>query len=440
MSVSILRWKNAWTETSRQTGLLYGAQLTGTALNALVHIILANWMGEAGYGIFSFCLVSVIQFIGYFFEFGAFSAGARLLAVQKDREEERRVFGALLVTGLLIGACLAAFIALFSLFGGVIFKHSQVPWSQARWILLIASGLSLAVPLQLLIELSCQGTNRISLFSFFQASLPAWGLLAIGFAMRFHALTPLPALLAYLSGILLACLAIIRILRPSVKNLGANVRMILSETRKYGWDIYIGRVTTMVSSRLDGLLIPYFAGTVAFGSYAVAQRISQPILGLARSIAISRFRTFANVRSISPKIINWNLFLLASMSIGFVFIGPYAIRLLLPGKFEAAIPLILPFAMINFFNGLFQPYNSFLYAHGRGSELRNISVIVGATSLVGNLIFIPRYGIRGAAWVGVIAMSIDYLFHLHSYRKVKRRLGDRPLTQADAVVAEELIG
>ncbi len=97
-------------------------------------------------------------------------------------------------------------------------------------------------------------------------------------------------------------------------------------------------------------------------------------------------------------------------------------------KYSEAAPLLIPFAAMNLFVGLFQPYNVFLAAHGRGAELRNIVLISGAAMIGALVLAVPRFGIAGAAWTGAGAMALDYLLHLLYYRIFRRTLGATPVT------------
>jgi len=183
----------------------------------------------------------------------------------------------------------------------------------------------------------------------------------------------------------------------------------------------------MASSRSDQLAIGYFlAGTAPLGMYAVAQKFSNPIAMVGRSLATTRFRAFARLKQVPSRITKWNAIAVVSASVGLIALGPIALRLLFP-KYSDAAPLLIPFAAMNSFVGLFQPYNVFLASHGRGAELRNIVLIVGVATIASLVVLVPRYGISGAAWTGAGAMALDYLLHLLYYRKFTRTLGGEEL-------------
>ena len=111
-----------------------------------------------------------------------------------------------------------------------------------------------------------------------------------------------------------------------------------------------------------------------------------------------------------------------SASVALVIAGPIVLRYVFP-KYSEAAALLIPFAAMNMFVGLFQPYNIFLAAHGRGAELRNIVLITGLATVFGLVFSVPRFGIAGAAWTVAASMALDYTLHVLYYRKFTRALG-----------------
>jgi O-antigen/teichoic acid export membrane protein len=155
--------------------------------------------------------------------------------------------------------------------------------------------------------------------------------------------------------------------------------------------------------------------------YAIAQKFSNPIAMVGRSLATTRFRAFARLKRVPSRIIRWNAFAIIAVSIALVVIGPLVLRFVFP-KYSEAAPLLVPFAAMNLFVGLFQPYNIFLASHGRGAELRNIVLIAGTATIASLVFAVPRFGIAGAAWTAAGAMALDYILHLLYYRRFRRTL------------------
>jgi O-antigen/teichoic acid export membrane protein len=186
--------------------------------------------------------------------------------------------------------------------------------------------------------------------------------------------------------------------------------------------MFLGRATTMLSARFDAVLIPYFIDLTAIGVYNLARQISDPVQTLARSLAMTRFKAFASRAEVSAYIQKWNASLLLAAVFGLVTIGPLAVYLFFGRRYADAAPLIGPLGLAALFAGLFQPYNTFLSAQGRGRELRNISLMMGAINTAGLLAFVPLFGVTGAAWWAAGSMAFSFLLHLYYYRRVRNAL------------------
>ena len=397
-------------ETIKQVGMLFSAQTGAMFVNLLVSFVLLRWMEPEEMGRLAFCLSTIIL-AGLFFELGIFAAGSRLLALATDKDEQHRTLGALVVMATALGFALALFIALAALPIDAIF-HKGV-----RWFLLSVAALAFFQPFQLLIELSCQGLNRIRQLAAFQLSMTGIYLLALVVLGLTHHLTAKTALVAYLSAIGCAATVTLCQLRPRFHKVSHYVKLTLREARRYGLNLYLARITGTASVRLDSFVIAYFIAAAApLGLYDRAQKLSNPVSSLSRALAITRFRAFANLERVPKRIIRWNLIILLVASIALIVFGTLALKLVFP-KYADAAPLLIPFAVYNLFAGLFQPYNTFLAARGHSAALRNIAIVITIASVVGLLIAVPRFGIFGAAWAGAITMLLDYLLHLYYYRK-----------------------
>lgn len=397
-------------ETSLQTVTLFSAQMLSTLLNGASSVLTARWLGSEGFGVYLFCYISVIQFLGYFFEFGIAAAGARLLALERGTDGERRILGGMLTLGLTVGLLLSTTVALISGAVDLIFNTS------VRKLLLQSAVFCAVVPLQFFLEQACQGLNRIKELALLRVILPATSFALIAATVLFEHLSVRDALWATLAGVALGCATVGLLLRPSFVGLGTSIHRILSETRRFGLDIYFGRVTTMASTKLDTLIIPGLLGARMFGFYGIAQKFSEPLANLSRSMSITRFKAFANDTSVKPMIVQFNIMLLICGVLGLTFLGPYLLVLFYSGEYAPAARLLLPFALGAFFGGLYQPYNSFLSAHGRGGELRNISFLMGAVNCLSLFYIIPRYGLQGGAWMVTVASALNFTLHYYYYR------------------------
>lgn len=378
-------------------------------------IILGRWMDPGEMGRFAFCL-SIIVVTSLLFEFGVSSAGARVLALTGDSASERQALGALVLMTLGISVLFSGFIVAVAKPIDLIFEKD------VRWLFIGTAALAFFQPFQLFIEQSCQGLNQIRRLSVFQLTMSCFYLLALILLVATHTLTAGTALGAYLAGIGISSVWTVSRMHPSFRGASRYIRLTLKETRGYGFNLYLARLSGVASSRSDQLAIGYFlSGTAPLGMYAIAQKFSNPVAMIGRSLATTRFRAFARLTQVPARITRYNAVAVIAASIALIVAGPIVLRLVFP-KYREAAPLLIPFAAMNLFVGLFQPYNIFLASHGRGAELRNIVLITGTATIAVLVFAVPRFGVAGAAWTCAGAMALDYLLHLLYYRRFRRIL------------------
>ncbi len=358
----------------------------------------------------------IIMISSLFFEVGFSPAGGRVLALADDQERQRRTLGALVLMATLIGAALSLFLLASALPFAAFFDKNIAP------ILFLAAGFAFVIPFQSVIQDGCQGLNQIPKLSAYQLGFALMNL-TLQCALAFTGnLTSKLALLAYLTAIGLSALWTLARLRPDFSDFSRYLKLTLQEMRRYGLNIYLSRITGTVSTQVDNLVIAYFIPqTAPLALYDNAQKVSNPIVMLARSISITRFRAFVGLNSVPASIRRWNAGLLIVASLLLATIGPFALKLVFP-KYAEAGDLLLPFAFWSLFGGLFQPYHTFLLSHGRGAEIRNKALLLTIADITGLLIAVPRFGIYGAAWVAAGSMLLDYLLTLYYYHKFRRTL------------------
>ena len=71
-------------------------------------------------------------------------------------------------------------------------------------------------------------------------------------------------------------------------------------------------------------------------------------------------------------------------------------------------------------------YNTFMSAHARGREMRNVAFILTVSNLLFNFALIPPFGATGAAWASLLALLVNYLAYLIQYRRYVRGTVQNP--------------
>jgi len=398
------------TKTAKQTGILYGSQILVMALGLITAPIVTRALGPEKYGVLAFIL-AIIGFISLFFEFGFFSAGARLLAVSKNKKRDQELIGAL--TLITVGISISFFLALFifSFFIDSIFHTS------AGNILRVISILATVFPFQYMLQQVCQGTNEIKKMATANIIPKLWYLSGLLIVICFFKLNILITLVLSFTGIIIATTLIIQRLKPRFNNLKKNIKLIWKETKEYGFYVYCGRVVAVSTYQLDKIFISYFVNTLWVGFYSLAMVITSPMALLSRALSTSLFKNFASRNRIPRKVILFNLLWLTSCVIGLVFLGKHIVVILFSNEYLPVVPLILPLALAGFFQGMYQPYNMFLGAHREGKWLRNTAFTVAGINIIGNIALIPLLGALGAAYASLISMLIAFITYYSIYIK-----------------------
>ncbi len=397
-------------KTFQQTLVLYCAQISIVLFGLLIEVFNARYLGPEGFGILSFCL-SLFLFISVFLGFGFIQAASRLLAIAKKQDEERRLFGVILLASLFNGILFSLILLASS------FIIDDMFGTQVGGILITVSLVSFIYPLYGFIRSLCRGSNRIlelSVFLFLTFALYAVILFVLVITSSLDVQNSIFANLAaiFISSTLLFCY-----LKPSFSKLRMTVSEVMKETRSYGIHTYFGRIIGQSSLQFTGILVTFFLNTTLLGFFTLILNLTKPMTMFSQSLSTVIFKKMAARDKIGAKVLVANLIWLSVAGIGLVLFGQSIISILFSEKFLPATPLILPLVLAAFFSGLTQPFNIFLSAKGLGKYLRNIAIIVSISVLVLNIILINLFGIMGAAIAALVTQIINLITHYLYYRK-----------------------
>jgi O-antigen/teichoic acid export membrane protein len=400
----------------RQAATLAGAQLASSALGALAFALVAREISSRELDVFALCVASILPSFELLFDPGITLVAARTLALAADAGAARRAIGALTVGGLAAGCLFALAVAAAVPLARSVYQEELGP------PLLAAAPLTLAIPLQRILEQACLGANRVALLATSKVLAPISNLVTLLAFAAHGGLTPTTTALALLGGNWVSLALLLSVLRPSFAGLAGETRRIAAAIRAFGLQVYAGRLMAFASGRLDMLLVPYLAGTTDMGLYSCTQKLFQPLSSIARSAAATRFKSLALARSVGRAVRFWNTGLMLAATAGAILCGPVALGVLLGFDARRTASFVLPCAVSALFGGLVQPYNVFLSAHGSGVELRRIAFATCLTSLIGLVVAVPTFGLLGAAWWSAFSAFVHFGLHLRWYGRVVGRL------------------
>ena len=402
-------------KAARQTAVLFSAQVINVLLGVAVTSQNARALSVEEYGVFSFVLV-VIIFVAWFFDFGLFAAGSRIVALAKEKYEERKIIGTLIVLCFVLGIGLSLFLLILSFFIDSLF-HSNI-----AGLLLALSPLVAVFPFQTMFVAVLRGSNDISKLASYTILPRLLYLGAIFVAMKVSGLTLSLTLLLNVTTLIAATVLIAIAARPIFRGWRDQVGKILSETKQYGLHIYSGTLVDNLTFGSDKLLITYFLGTVAVGFYSVAQTLTMPISLLSRSLATSVFKDFTVNDRIPLKLNFMNFLWLLGAGTGLVLLGDVLIEGIFTSKYLNAMAVVPLLTVSAIFTGLNQLYHSFLMAHRQGQYVRNMSIASSSVNVIGNVVLIQQFGLKGAAFSAVLTYVLNYVMNLYYYQKTVNAL------------------
>jgi len=192
----------------------------------------------------------------------------------------------------------------------------------------------------------------------------------------------------------------------------------------YGTKIYLGNIIQFFHYRIDMFLINIFLNPIAVGFYSVAVVISEGIWLVSQSAGTVLFPRVSSetdkkrLKEFTPAVCRNVLFITALGSILLFFLSRWLIILLYSEKF---LDSVLPFQILLIGTVTISGWRILvndLYGRGRPELNIYISLFSVILNIILNVIWIPEYGIAGAAW----ATSISYTFAFVSITIVYSRI------------------
>lgn len=201
---------------------------------------------------------------------------------------------------------------------------------------------------------------------------------------------------------------------------GASLRradpVILRDLLHYGLPLGATLILTFVVSTLDRYLLAWFIDETAAGVYSAGHDLTQMSLSVmmmtvnlaAYPIAVQALEQ-DGAEVARKQLWHQGLLLLAiagPITAGFIVLAENIVTVLLGTEFQSAGDIIPWVAASAFMGGLKACYYDLAFQLGRDT-VKQIWVVAAATviNVSLNLLWIPRYGLVGAAWASVIALA-----------------------------------
>ena len=393
-----------------------------SAVHFLLRVILGRELGASGLGLYT--LVFTIYMFGM--QFAAFGIGAALTKYVAEHNENLKrvkefvssgVIGSF-ISGLTVGIILY-------LFSGAIaikFFHS----SEMVYLLKITAFCFPFIALQKTVLGTLNGLRKMNYFAllYIVQNVSVFALsvvLVILFKMNVTG-----AVFGFvLPTIVMGPLALLFI-KDLFKVPSKLFNTVLRELSWFGFYVVLTNSISMINTQIDSLLIGYFMNEVEVGYYAVAVVLIQGIILLPGAIQRVTFPAIAsyhgkneyeNIRKLIKKTMAKTFLIIIFFSSLLAILGKFLIAFLFTEEFLSAyIPLLI--LLIGY--TIYAPVVAIggtLSSIGKVNIEFRVSALCALINIILNIIFIPKFGIAGAA----IATSMSMVFTTMIYYCFVRR-------------------
>jgi len=382
---------------------MFFGQMFSLLVSFFIGAWLARYLGPENYGVLSYA----VAFVGLFAFLSDFGAGAILNRELVKFPEKRDELMGTVFRMKLIGGALAMLLAVGA---SLIVKMSPL----ARLLIIV---FSISSVLQIM--------NIISIY--FQAKVEAKNnVLAQVTATLISSVLKVVMILSGKGVIWIIIIFLLDIVWQSLGFMAAYRReglkinawhfngILAREIWHSSWPLMLAGAAGYVYLRIDQVMIGQMLGNLEVGLYAAAVKLAEVWYFIPGIIAGSLFPAIVNAKIAGKEIYHQRLknFYIFMGSISIIIAVPVAllahplIYWLFGVKYLAAIPVlrIYIWSSIGLFLGL--AVNQYLMAEDKVRVIFIINIIAMLTNVGLNLVFIPTFGLIGAAWATLISYFV----------------------------------
>ncbi|WP_203339119.1 lipopolysaccharide biosynthesis protein [Planococcus beijingensis] len=196
-----------------------------------------------------------------------------------------------------------------------------------------------------------------------------------------------------------------------------NIKIILSENKSYGLQLYIGSLLSVTAAQLLSLLIAGTSGLENYALYSLGLSFAAPMTFVASTLGTVQFKKNVDARMIEKKeiFITLSISLLANLFY-FILLNYFVINLI-GYEYVKAISytniLLVYYTMM----GLGDYFNKFVSAKGNGTRLRNAAIVSGLVLITSAAILIPLFNIEGLIGAQILGASVYLIGMIIAYKK-----------------------
>lgn len=397
----------------KQTLMLFGATVLNIVISVVMNMLLTRNLCKIDFGNYSY-IINVFTFSQTLFLFGFFHSGSRLIALSNSEEEIHRYYGIELIILFFLYILMSISIFFFS------FCNDSVDNSIIFLSILSVLPLGWVYLLTNYYEILFQGSNDIKRLALVRCLPRIVFLLLLLVCVYFLKYLNLKyTVFLYFSSYAIVYIYILWNIKPLFTDLIITFKKVWKANSEFGFNIYLGSLFSVGASQLTGLIISFLGNdNIEVGYFNIANQICLPLTLVPNIISTVYFKEFAMSKVVNNSLFKLILFISFTAFACLFFFSKKLIVFMYGVEYSAAAEILVFLSIGALLYGIADFFSRFLFANGKGKELRNSALIIGVSLSIMNFIFIKYFDAVGAAYARIFSGCVYVILMYYYYKKI----------------------
>lgn len=197
---------------------------------------------------------------------------------------------------------------------------------------------------------------------------------------------------------------------------------LLKQSFTYGVKAYFANISSMISYRADLYLVGLLTTVSSAGIYAIALQISERLFIVSQAVSTVLLPRLSGSNDnpayqtiLTSTIAKWTFLITIVAGIMLFYVTKWLLVPFFGEAYNASLEPMLILVIACSFSGYARVVANSLAAKNKPEWNLYIGLIAAGTNVVLNLLFIPKYGIMGAAYATCISFGINFILKLWAF-------------------------
>jgi len=406
-------------EFTKNTLITFVTRVLTAVFGIIITIIIARTLGPKGQGIYSLAMLLPTTLL-LFVIFGLNVSS--IFYIGKKKYSPKEVFG----QNILFSFFLGIFTILIGLLIIFFFSDKFFPGVERIYLFLSIFLIPFAIFFDFVISilLGIQKIKKYNFFYFFQSFIFLFlvAILILGFKFGITV-----TILAQIFSFALVGIFLFFITKKEVGGLLLKFnKNYFKDAFNYGFKNYLGEIFGFLHYRVDLFLVNFFINPIAVGFYYVAVKLAESIIFISQSAATVLLPRVASendskrLKEFTPLVCRNVLFITFFIALLLFIFSSGIIKLFYSEEFLDSVRPFQILLMATLFIAGWKILGTDVSARGKPILKTYTSGLSVILNIILNILWIPKYGIVGAAWASLISYFVMFIIMLFIYNKISK--------------------